>query len=91
MPITIQLPIRIEDELRADDPKLDDHAREQFLVAQYKEGKLSTSDIAEILGHETRFVTEQWLRTRGVNIGYTTADLDADGKTLDRLLGPVKR
>ena len=54
MAITIQLPPGVEEELRRQDPKLDEKARDEFLIANYQAGKLSTSDIAEILGFETR-------------------------------------
>jgi hypothetical protein len=90
MPVTIQLPPDIERQLRDADPKLDDSARDQFLVANYQAGKLSTGDIALILGFETRFEAERWLGSRGVQQNYSQQDLDADRETLDRILGPVK-
>lgn len=90
MAITIQLPIEIEDDLRHQDPRLDSHARDQFLVAQYQAGKLSTGDIAVILGFETRLQAEEWLAEHGACRNYSAADLEADQETLNRLLGPVK-
>ena len=90
MAITIQIPADIEQELRHQDPQLDSHAREQFLVANYQAGKLSTGDIAVILGFETRFQAEQWLAERGGSQNYSLDDLEADRQTLDRILGPVR-
>jgi hypothetical protein len=90
MAIMIQLPADIEQELRHQDPQLDDHARDQFVIANYQAGKLSTGDITVILGFETRFQAEGWLAARGVYQNYSLADLEADAKTLDRILGPVK-
>ncbi len=90
MSITIEIPTEIERDLRQQDPQLDSHARDQFLVANYQAGKLSTGDIAVILGFETRFQAEDWLAEHGANQNYSISDLDADGQTLDRILGQVQ-
>ena len=87
MAITIPLPAEIEQELRRQTPNLDDSTREQFLISNYREGKLSTGDIAEILGFETRHDAHRWLAERGVPINYSLADLEQDRKNLDELLG----
>jgi hypothetical protein len=89
MAITIQIPAEIERELRDRDPQLDEHARDQFLTANYHAGKLSTGDIAVILGLSTRFEAEQWLAKHGVCQNYSLDDLEADARTMDRILGPV--
>jgi hypothetical protein len=90
MAITIQIPPDIEQELRREDPRLDDSARDQFLVANYQAGKLSTGDIAVVLGFDTRSDAEQWLAAHGARQNYSLDDLEADRQTLDRILGPVK-
>jgi predicted HTH domain antitoxin len=87
MAITIQLPPELEQELRRQTPDLDDRVREQFLISEYQEGRLSTADIAEVLAFETRHQAQQWLASRGVPINYTLADLEQDRETLDDLLG----
>ena len=91
MSVTFQLPAEIERELRAADPQLDENAREQFIIGNYRLGRLSTGDIALILGLETRTEAERWLGSRGVEGKYSIADLEADRRNLDHLLGPVKR
>jgi predicted HTH domain antitoxin len=88
MAITIQLPAEIEQELRRQIPNLDENAREQFLISNYQAGKLSTGDIAEILGLETRHEAYSWLSQRGVPINYSLSDLENDRKNLEKLLGP---
>ena len=87
MAITIQLPAEIEQELRRETPNLDESTREQFLISKYREGKLSTGDIAEILGFETRHDAQRWLAERGIPINYSLADLQQDRKNLDELFG----
>lgn len=90
MAITIQLPAEIEEDLRHQDPALEDHARDQFLVAHYQAGKLSTGDIAVILGFQTRLQAEEWLAEHGACQNYSAADLEADQQTLVRILGSVR-
>ncbi len=91
MAITIQLPAEIEEDLRHQDPALENHTRDQFLIANYQAGKLSTGDIAVILGFQTRFQAEEWLALHGACQNYSSEDLDADSQTLNRILGPVRR
>jgi predicted HTH domain antitoxin len=88
MAITIQIPLDIEQDLRRQTPNLDEAAREQFLVAQYQEGKLSTVDLAEALGFQTRHEAQAWLAQRGVPVNYTQASLEQDRKNLKELFGP---
>lgn len=90
MAITIQLPVEIEEELRRQDPGLDHSVRDQFLVAHYQAGRLSTGEIATILEFETRFQAEEWLAEHGARQNYTADDLEADLQTLNRILGPVR-
>lgn len=85
MAITIQLPDDIEQALRRQAPNLDEDARDQFLIAQYRAGHLSTGDIADTLGFDTRHEAQTWLATRGVPLAYTLDDLEQDGKNLGEL------
>jgi hypothetical protein len=91
MAITIQIPSEVEEQLRRQDPQLDERTRDQFLVANFQAGRLSTGDIALVLGFDTRFEAEEWLGRHGACQNYSSADLEADQRTLDRLLGPVQR
>jgi predicted HTH domain antitoxin len=91
MSVTIQLPDEIERQLRNLDPLLDEHARDLFIITNYQAGRLSTGEIAIILGFETRHEAEEWLGQRGVKSNYSLKDLESDRATLDRILGPVKR
>lgn len=91
MPVTIQLPPEIERQLREQDPALDENARTQFLIANYRAGKLSTGDLAMILGCATRQEVDHWLAERGVDRPYSLDDLEADRAALDKILGPARR
>ena len=87
MAITIQIPPGIEDELRRQIPNLDETTREQFLISNYQAGKLSTADIAEILGLETRNQAQIWLAQRNIPLNYSLSDLEQDRKNLSELRG----
>jgi predicted HTH domain antitoxin len=87
MAITIQIPSDIEQELRRQTPNLDESAREQFLISNYQAGKLSTADIAEILGFQTRHEAHAWLAQRNIPVNYTLADLEQDRTNLKELFG----
>jgi len=91
MSVTIQLPAEIEHQLREQDPQLDESARAQFLIAQYRAGKLSAGDLAVVLGYGTRHEVDEWLGGRGVDRPYSSDDLEADRVALDKLLGPARR
>ena len=88
MAITIQIPPEIERELRQRTPDLDEATREQFLIANYQSGKLSSGDIADILSFATRQEAQRWLADRGVPLIDGKADLEQDRANLDDLLGP---
>ena len=87
MAITIQPPPDVESELRQRDPLLDERAREQFLLVNYQNGELSTADIAEILGLDTRHAAQVWLAEHGVPIHYTLASLEQDRASIEELFG----
>ena len=92
MNITLNIPTNAETTLReALGPDLGAAALDALLIEGYRTGKLSTGDIADALGYETRFQAEGWLSERQVALNYSLAELEADRATLDRVLGPVPR
>ena len=82
MSISFELPSEIEQHLRREVPNLDQAAKEQFVIANYRKGKLSLGQVARVLGFETRFQAEEWLGERGVAMNYSLEDLEADRTTL---------
>jgi predicted HTH domain antitoxin len=86
MAVTFDLPESVEVQLRREVPDLDEAAREQFIISQYQKGRLSTGDVALILGFETRYQAEQWLGQRGVRANYNLESLEADNRALERIL-----
>ena len=85
MAILIDIPKELEQDLRAEWGDLERAAKEALLIESYRSGKLSIGYLAEILGMGV-IEAENWLGQRGVNWNYSTEDLEADRKTLSRLL-----
>jgi hypothetical protein len=86
--LTIHIPDEAERTLRdAWGDNLDRAALETLVVEAYRTGKLGISQVRRLLGFESRWEAEAWLAGRGVNWNYTLDDLEADRKTLDRILG----
>jgi len=86
--ITIHIPDDAEKAFReAWGDNLDRTALEALVIEAYRTGKLGISQVRRLLGLESRWETEAWLGNRGVNWNYSIDDLEADRKTLDRILG----
>lgn len=86
--ITIHIPDDAEQALRdAWGDNLDRAALEALAIEAYRTGKLGISHVRRLLGLESRWEAEAWLGIRGVNWNYSIEDLEADRKTLDRILG----
>lgn len=86
--ITIHIPDDIEQALRAAwGEDLDHAALEALAIEAYRTGKMGISQLRRLLGLESRWETEEWLGARGVHWNYSFGDLEADRKTLDRILG----
>lgn len=66
---------------------LDQAALEALVIEGYRAGKFGIADVRRLLKLETRWDAESWLGQRGIYMNYSIADLEADRKTLDRLLG----
>ena len=91
MAVTIQLPSDVEQRLRAEFSDLDAQAKEALAVELFRQGKLSHFELSKILGID-RFQTDACLKRHQVVEGsLTMEDLDEQAKTLDRVLGPVRR
>jgi len=89
--IQIELPDEIEARLRRDLGDLDQAAKEALLLQAFRDGKLSHYELSQALDLD-RFETDALLQRHGVTEGTLTfEDLEQQRKTLDRILGPVRR
>jgi hypothetical protein len=90
MSLTIQLPAEIEQNLRNALGNLDQAGKEAMLVELYRQRKLNHYELSQALGFD-RFETEDLLHKHNVTEDLPTLqDLEADGATLTRLLGPSR-
>lgn len=81
MEITVELPNDLE---KHPDPARE--ALEALVVAGYRSGSLTAFQASKILGFESRFELDQFLKRRNVaEHAYGREDLDADLGTLRRL------
>jgi hypothetical protein len=91
MAVTIQLPLNVEQRLRAETPDFDAKVTEGVALDLFRRGKLSHAELSMVLGLD-RFETDAYLQRHHVIEGsLTMADLEEQTRTLDRVLGPVRR
>lgn len=86
MAVTIQLPVEVENRLRAENPDLDSQAKEVLAIDLFRRGRLSHFELSRMLGLD-RFDTDAYLKRHDVFEGsLTMEDLEADRQTLERVL-----
>ncbi len=91
MAVTIHLPADVEQRLRAQTPDLETELKEAVALDLFRRGKLSHYELSKMLGLD-RFETDAYLKRHNVVEGsLTMQDLDEQARTLDRVLGPVRR
>ena len=83
MQITVELP---NDLAQHDDPARE--AVEAVAIAGYRAGSLTAYEARRLLGFQTRFEFEGFLKERGIyDHAYDVADLEQDIDNLARVLG----
>lgn len=87
MTLTLQIPDRAAATLRNAWDDLPQATRESLAVEGYRSGKLSCAEVGDLLGHSSRWESEDFLAAHGVWPGATVEDLQSDLATLDRLRG----
>ena len=87
MTLTLHLPDRIAATLQSAWDDLPHAALESLAVEGYRSGRLSCADVGEMLGHTSRWESEDFLAARGVWPGTSVEEFQSDLATLDRLRG----
>jgi predicted HTH domain antitoxin len=91
MAVTIQFPPEVEARLKSQTPDLAAEVREASALELFRRGKLSHFELSQVLGLD-RFETDAYLKRHNVFEGsLTMEDLEADRRTLDEVMGRVKR
>ena len=87
MEVSIELPDQIVERLSTSGRDLPRQLIEALAAESYRGGLLTSREVQQLLGLESRWAVEAFLKAAGVSNGYTPADLEEDRKALDGLLG----
>lgn len=88
MPVTIELPEEIEQQLEAEWGNLPRRALEVLALEGYRSGALTQAQLRRTLGFETRMEADAFLQRHGIYLEYTVFDLERDQETHRRLREP---
>jgi predicted HTH domain antitoxin len=90
MAVTFELPADVEQKLRAQNSDLAREAKEAYALELFRRGKLTHFELSQVLGLD-RVKTDALLKRHGIYKGSLTLDdLEADRKTLERVLGHTR-
>ena len=85
MNLTIQLPDDLAARLNASGGNLSRRALEALALEEYKLGHLTRAELRRLLGFNSRIALDAFLKTHGVLLDYTLADLEQERQDLRRL------
>lgn len=81
MQITVQLPEDIARHLGASHPDLSRAAVEGIALEGARSGELTTAQVRRLLGFDTRFEVDTFLKAHGVFLPVTVEDIENDAET----------
>jgi predicted HTH domain antitoxin len=84
--ITVKLPENVARSLGDNPDAMAKALLENAAIEGYRAGRFSHRQVGEMLGLDY-WQTDSFLAENGVPLNYTSADLDADSRTLDKILG----
>lgn len=85
MNVTVDIPDDLANRLTAAGIDLRRQALEALAVEAYRHDSLSKSELQQLLGIETSFQLDGFLKAHGVWIEYTLDDAERERKSLERL------
>jgi hypothetical protein len=86
MVITVEIPEELARRLGADPAQLPRQAVEALVLEAHRQENLSEAEIGRLLGMESRFQIERFLKDHGVELAYSRDDLDHE-RQVHRELG----
>jgi predicted HTH domain antitoxin len=86
MQVAIQLPDDFAHRLQARWGNLSQRTLEAIAVEAYREAVLTAAEVGNLLGHTSRWQTEQFLHDKQAYLHYDEADLDHDTAELESLI-----
>ncbi len=85
MEVLLQVPDDIVQKLQARSEDLPRRAMESLAADYYRAGVLTSAEVQRMLGFETRWETDAFLKERGAYLHYSEEDLQQDIETFRRL------
>jgi hypothetical protein len=85
MQVTLDLPDELSAALAAYGPDLPRAALEAIALEAYRERRLTTSQLRRLLGFDSRYELDGYLKQHEVWLDYTWQDLEQDRQTHRRL------
>jgi hypothetical protein len=85
MQVIVELPDQVARQWGETPDAVGRHVLEDAAIEGYRAGRLSQRQLGTMLGLDY-WQTEAFLQERGVPLNYSTADLEADNATLDKIL-----
>ena len=85
MNVTVPIPDDLANRLRADGDDLSRRALEGFGLEEYKAGRITKAELRRLLGFESRYELDGFLRAHDVWMKYTIDDLRREVTTLQQL------
>jgi hypothetical protein len=87
MQLTLEIPDDVAESLGGSGATLTRTALEAIAVEGYRGGALTTRQVRLLLGHASRWETEDFLSAHGVWPGITPVEAAEDSRPLSELLG----
>jgi hypothetical protein len=78
MNVTVRIPDELAARLAASGADLERRALEAFALAAYQAGDLTHFELRELLGFETRYELDDFLKARGIDEPVTPEDVRRD-------------
>jgi Uncharacterised protein family (UPF0175) len=85
MNVTVQIPDDLAKRLTATGVDLSRRALEALAAEEYKHDRLTKPELQRLLGIETSFQLDEFLKAHDVRIDYTREDAERERKSLERL------
>lgn len=86
MTVILNIPDEVAANLGVKEPALPRAMLEAFAVEGYREGRLSAKQVRLLLGHDSRWKTEDFLSAHNVWPGLTVEEVAEDSRQLSALL-----
>jgi uncharacterized protein UPF0175 len=85
MNVTVQIPDDLAKQLTAAGGDLSRRALEALAAEEYKHDRLTKPELQRLLGIETSFQLDEFLKARDLWIEYTMEDAERERRSLERL------